>query len=143
MRKAAPTPAALTAAGAALADESGFAQLSVGRLAKRLGAKAPPLYTHVTNQAELGHRIATLAHGRRGDSGQDRCGLCGLCGPTLTRPSKRAGLPRKAWKHGVAVVSSPGPRPGSSAVPIPRQLDPRGRPSPAERSPRGVFRLST
>jgi AcrR family transcriptional regulator len=55
------TPASVTEAGAALVDEIGFDQLSMGLLAERLGVKTPSLYKHVTSQADLAHRIAVLA----------------------------------------------------------------------------------
>jgi AcrR family transcriptional regulator len=54
-------PASVTEAGAQLADEVGFDQLSMGLLAERLGVKTPALYNHVTGQADLAHRIAVLA----------------------------------------------------------------------------------
>jgi AcrR family transcriptional regulator len=55
------TTALVTEAGAALADEVGFAQLSMGLLAQRLGVRTPSLYKHVTSQADLVHRIAVQA----------------------------------------------------------------------------------
>jgi AcrR family transcriptional regulator len=55
------SPASVTEAGAMLADEVGFAQLSMGLLAERLGVKTPALYNHVTSQADLAHRIAIQA----------------------------------------------------------------------------------
>ncbi len=54
-------PAAVVAAGAALADEVGFAELSMGELAERVGVRAPSLYKHVTSQDDLNRRIAALA----------------------------------------------------------------------------------
>lgn len=60
MPRAGLTAAAVTEAGAALADEVGFEQLSMGLLAERLGVKTPSLYKHVTSQADLAHRIALL-----------------------------------------------------------------------------------
>jgi len=54
-------PVAVTAAGAVLADEVGFAQLSMGLVAERLGVRTPSLYKHVDSQADLAHRIAVLA----------------------------------------------------------------------------------
>jgi AcrR family transcriptional regulator len=54
------TSSAVTAAGAALADEIGLASLSMGLLAERLGVRPPALYRHVTNLADLLHRIAIL-----------------------------------------------------------------------------------
>jgi AcrR family transcriptional regulator len=55
------SPASVTEAGALLADEVGFGQLSMSLLAERLGVKTPSLYKHVTSQAHLAHRIAILA----------------------------------------------------------------------------------
>jgi AcrR family transcriptional regulator len=72
------TPASVTEAGAALADEIGFDQLSMGLLAERLGVKAPSLYKHVTSQAELAHRIAVLAMIEFGDAIRDA--IQGLAG---------------------------------------------------------------
>jgi AcrR family transcriptional regulator len=60
MPRAGLDPAAVTAAGAALADEVGSAGLSMALLAERLGVKTPSLYKHVANQADLAHRIAVL-----------------------------------------------------------------------------------
>jgi len=54
-------PAAVTEAGALLADEVGLDQLSMALLAERLGVKTPALYNHVASQAQLVHRIAILA----------------------------------------------------------------------------------
>ena len=50
------------AAGAAgLADEIGYANLTMGLLADRLGVRSPSLYKHVDGLADLQHRVATLA----------------------------------------------------------------------------------
>jgi AcrR family transcriptional regulator len=65
------TAAAVTAAGAALADEAGLAQLSMGALADRLGVKTPSLYKHVDGLADLNHRIAVLATTELGDAIRD------------------------------------------------------------------------
>jgi AcrR family transcriptional regulator len=65
------TPATVTEAAAALADELGFAQLSMGLLAERLGVKTPSLYKHVTNQADLVHRIAVQAANELADTIRD------------------------------------------------------------------------
>jgi len=64
-------PASVTEAGAMLVDEIGFAQLSMGLVAERLGVKAPSLYKHVTSQADLAHRIAILAATEFGDAIRD------------------------------------------------------------------------
>ncbi len=61
MPRAGLGPESVTEAGALLADEVGFDQLSMGLLAERLGVKTPALYNHVTSQAQLAHRIAILA----------------------------------------------------------------------------------
>jgi AcrR family transcriptional regulator len=67
MPRAGLDPAAVARAGAELADEIGFASLSMGLLADRLGVKTPALYKHVENQADLFHRIAVLAATELGD----------------------------------------------------------------------------
>src|SRR3954466_288613 len=51
----------VVAAGANLADEIGFAGLTMGRLAERVGVRAPSLYKHIANQDDLNRRIAALA----------------------------------------------------------------------------------
>lgn len=65
------TPASVTEAGAMLADEIGFDQLSMGPLAERLGVKAPSLYKHVDSLADLTRRIAVLAATELGDAIRD------------------------------------------------------------------------
>ena len=71
MPRAGLAPASVTEAGAMLADEIGFAQLSMGLLAERLGVKTPSLYNHVDNLADLIHRIAVLAATEHGDAQRD------------------------------------------------------------------------
>ncbi len=61
MPRAGLSGASVTEAGAALVDEIGFDQLSMGVLAERLGVRTPSLYKHVANQADLAHSIAVLA----------------------------------------------------------------------------------
>ncbi|MFI8182215.1 TetR/AcrR family transcriptional regulator [Actinacidiphila glaucinigra] len=51
----------LTLAGAELADEVGFAQVTVSALAERFGVKVASLYSHVRNSQDLKTRIALLA----------------------------------------------------------------------------------
>jgi len=51
----------VVAAAAGLADEVGYADLSMGLLAGRLGVRPPSLYKHVGGLADLQHRLATLA----------------------------------------------------------------------------------
>ena len=71
MPRAGLAPASVTEAGAVLADEVGFDQLSMGLLAERLGVKTPSLYKHVDSLADLGHRIAVLAATELGDALRD------------------------------------------------------------------------
>lgn len=71
MPRAGLAPATVTEAGAILADEIGFDQLSMGLLAERLGVKTPSLYKHVDNLADLIHRIAILTAIELGDALRD------------------------------------------------------------------------
>ncbi len=71
MPRAGLAPASVTEAGAALADEIGLAQLTMGLLAERLGVKTPSLYKHVGGLADLTHRIAVLAMIEAGDAVRD------------------------------------------------------------------------
>jgi AcrR family transcriptional regulator len=71
MPKAGLAAASVTAAGAALVDEIGFENLSMGLLAERLGVKTPSLYKHVASQADLAHRIAVLAMTELADAIRD------------------------------------------------------------------------
>jgi AcrR family transcriptional regulator len=71
MPRAGLVPASVTEAGAALADEVGFDQLSMGLLAERLGVKTPSLYKHVDSLADLVHRIAVLAMTELADALRD------------------------------------------------------------------------
>jgi AcrR family transcriptional regulator len=50
--------AAVVAAGAKLVDEEGLDQLSLGRLAERLGIRTPSLYNHVTGLPGLKRDLA-------------------------------------------------------------------------------------
>jgi AcrR family transcriptional regulator len=68
MPRAGLAPASVTAAGAMLADEVGFSELSMGLLAERLGVRTPSLYKHVDSLADLIHRIAVLAATELGDA---------------------------------------------------------------------------
>ncbi|MBB2924530.1 TetR/AcrR family transcriptional regulator [Cellulomonas cellasea] len=62
-----------TVAGAAadLVDEVGLDGLSMGLLAERLGVRAPSLYKHVTDKADLEHRVAVLAMHELADAIRD------------------------------------------------------------------------
>ncbi|MFF7856911.1 WHG domain-containing protein [Streptomyces sp. NPDC007904] len=58
----------MVAAGAALADEVGLANLTMGLLAERLGVRTPSLYKHVDGQEDLNRRIAALALSEAADA---------------------------------------------------------------------------
>lgn len=68
MPRAGLDAAAVVAAGAALADEVGFANVTMGKLAERLGVRTPSLYKHVKGQEDLNRRIATLALGETAEA---------------------------------------------------------------------------
>ncbi len=51
----------LTSAAAELADEEGFAAVTLAALARRFGVKAPSLYAHVSGNRDLKQRVAVLA----------------------------------------------------------------------------------
>jgi AcrR family transcriptional regulator len=74
------TPATVIEAGAALADEVGFANLTMGLVAERLGVRTPSLYKHVDSLYALRRGIAirakrelahVLARGAVGQFGPD------------------------------------------------------------------------
>ncbi len=61
MPRAGLDPTVVVANAAALADEVGLENLTMGLLAGRLGVRTPSLYKHIDGQADLNRRIATLA----------------------------------------------------------------------------------
>ncbi len=61
MARAGLTPERLTRAGAELADEVGFDQVTVSALARRFDVKVASLYSHVRNSQDLRTRIALLS----------------------------------------------------------------------------------
>ncbi|MER5741949.1 TetR-like C-terminal domain-containing protein [Streptomyces sp. NPDC002225] len=61
MVRAGLTPERLTLAGAELADEVGFGQLTVSALARRFDVKVASLYSHLGSSQELKTRIALFA----------------------------------------------------------------------------------
>ncbi len=72
----------VVASAAGLADEMGYASVTMGVLADRLGVRPPSLYKHVGGLADLQHRIATLAMTELGevirDAVQGQAGLDAL-----------------------------------------------------------------
>lgn len=63
------TPERLTRAGAELADEVGFEQVTVSELARRFDVKVASLYSHLRNSEDLKTRIALLALEELADRG--------------------------------------------------------------------------
>ncbi|WP_196812121.1 TetR/AcrR family transcriptional regulator [Nocardia sp. CNY236] len=61
-------PASVVVAGAALADQVGLANMTMGLLAERVGVRTPSLYKHVGGQKDLNRRIATLALNEAADA---------------------------------------------------------------------------
>lgn len=59
---------AVTRAAAEVVDEVGYANLTMGLVADRLGVRAPSLYKHVAGLADLHRRIAVLAVTEIGDA---------------------------------------------------------------------------
>ncbi|NKQ52688.1 TetR/AcrR family transcriptional regulator [Amycolatopsis sp. K13G38] len=59
----------LTVAGAELADEAGFDQVTVSALARRFGVQVASLYSHVKSSQDLKTRIALLALAELADRG--------------------------------------------------------------------------
>lgn len=80
MTRAGLTPERLTRAGAELADEAGFEQVTVSAVARAFDVRAASLYSHVKSTHDLRTRIALLAleemadqaaHAVAGRSGRD------------------------------------------------------------------------
>ncbi|MFJ3672425.1 TetR/AcrR family transcriptional regulator [Streptomyces sp. NPDC090106] len=69
MARAGLTAQRLTQAGADLADEIGFDQVTVSELARRFDVKVASLYSHVKNSHDLKTRIALLALEELADRG--------------------------------------------------------------------------
>ncbi|MEU2282177.1 WHG domain-containing protein [Streptomyces sp. NPDC013178] len=69
MARAGLTPERLARAGAELADEVGFDQVTVSALARRFDVKVASLYSHVRNSQDLKTKIALLALEELADRG--------------------------------------------------------------------------
>ncbi|TWD82510.1 TetR family transcriptional regulator [Kribbella amoyensis] len=65
------TPDRLARAGAELADEVGFEQVTVSAVARRFDVKVASLYSHVRSSQDLKTRIALLALEELADQGAD------------------------------------------------------------------------
>ena len=88
MARAGLARTSVTEAGATLADEIGFDQLSLGMVAERLGVKSPSLYNHIDS---LAARPPTDPRGPRRDQQEGDWG---------TAMSERARLGRRvlSWQ---------------------------------------------
>ncbi|WP_205471381.1 TetR/AcrR family transcriptional regulator [Nocardioides sp. SYSU D00038] len=71
MPRAGLDPDVVAAGAAALADEVGLPNVTMGLLAERLGVRSPSLYKHVDGLADLHHRVAVLALTELGDALRD------------------------------------------------------------------------
>ncbi|WP_235735250.1 TetR/AcrR family transcriptional regulator [Nocardioides alcanivorans] len=78
MARAGLTPEVLTQAAAELADEIGFAKVTVAAVARRFGVKDASLYSHVRNLRELQVRVAEAAFHELAD--QVASAIAGLSG---------------------------------------------------------------
>ncbi|MBM0233348.1 WHG domain-containing protein [Micromonospora sp. STR1_7] len=83
MPRAGLAPAAVVAAGAALADEVGFTNVSMGLVAERVGVRTPSLYKHVDSLDALRRGIAIQAKRELGDALARA--TVGLSGPDAVR----------------------------------------------------------
>lgn len=88
MPRAGLDTSSVVAGAAALADEVGFAGLSMGLVAERLGVRTPSLYKHVEGLADLGRRVAVLAMTEAGDAIRDA--IQGRSGPAALDALARA-----------------------------------------------------
>jgi len=61
----------VVAAAAEVADEAGYAELTMGLVAQRLGIRTPSLYKHVDDLADLRRRVATQAVTELGEAVRD------------------------------------------------------------------------
>jgi AcrR family transcriptional regulator len=85
-------------AGAEIADQRGYDQLTLGLVAERLGVRAPSLYKHVEGLGDLQHRIAALAMSELGETARDA--VAGRAG--------RDALGALAWAVRAFVAAHPG-----------------------------------
>jgi len=77
-RRAGLTADEVVRAAAEIADETSFANLTLGLVAERLGVRPPSLYKHVDGLADLQHRVAVLAMTELGEIASDAAaGLAG------------------------------------------------------------------
>jgi AcrR family transcriptional regulator len=108
MPRARLTPLSVTEAGAALIDEIGFENLSMGLLAERLGVKTPALYKHVAGQADLAHRIAIVSMAEFADAIRDAIqGRAGSEALAAGAQAMRAYVQRHPGRYAAADAARP------------------------------------
>jgi AcrR family transcriptional regulator len=118
MARANHSPQVVVAAGADLADEAGFEQVTLSAVARRLGVQTASLYNHVRDRAELLAGIHELAldelADRIGEAIAGRAGRDALVGLAeaqrtfaRTSPGRWAALQQPA---AASTVASPGAR---------------------------------
>ena len=114
MARAGLTPERLARAGAELADEVGFEQVTVSELARRFDVKVASLYSHVASSHDLKTRIALLALEELADRGRRRRWPGGRA---------RTRSPRSATSTATTPASTPAgtPPPGTGSTPRPRR----------------------
>ena len=94
MVRAGLTPERLTRAGAELADEVGFDQVTVSALARRFDVKVASLYSHLKSSQDLKTRIALFALEELAD--RVAAALAGRAGtPVATPPPGSGSTPRQ------------------------------------------------
>lgn len=109
MTRAGLSRAAVVRAGAELADEQGLRQVTLSDLARRLGVRAPSLYSHVGGVEELRAEVTVLALDELAERG-DRA-LAGLAG--------RAALAALAEVHRGYAREHPGRFEAAGALDLP------------------------
>lgn len=107
----------LTRAGAELADEVGFEQVTVSALARRFDVKVASLYSHVKNSHDLKTRIALLVLEELAD--RVAAAVAGRAARTPWLPSR---TPTATTPGRTPVATTP---PGSGSTPRPRPPVPR------------------
>ena len=100
--------ATVVAAGAALADELGIANLTMNVVAERLGVRTPSLYKHIDGQADLNRRIAVLALDEAGDAvGKAIQGLAGRDALAATAHAFRAYVLEHPGRYAATIGAEP------------------------------------
>ena len=130
MPRAGLTPAAVVAAGADLADEVGWTDLTLAQVAERVGVRAPSLYKHVASQGDLTRRIAALALTQAGEAigaaiqGRSGAGALGAAARAL-RDFVTSHPGRYGTTVGIRTVAgAPGTEPDPVAAAAERGIEP-------------------